>query len=313
MLISTANLKNSTQMKTHTLDLSPGFSPIKGDAYVNYKFTTFHGGEPHFAMNLEETPTDDDVLYITQRFNSGDDIVLILVAGDAARRAGFKRLRLILPYFPAARQDRVCNPGESLTVKVFADLINSVGFEEVTIYSPHSEVTPALLNNCKYPNLDEKYIVRIIEEIEDWREDHLTEVNIVCPDAGAGKRVSTLTKVVAKARPSMKVNLIRCEKVRDVATGELKEFYVATDDLGGHPTIICDDIVSMGGTFIGLGNKLIDANCGSLILFTSHADAQEGLEKMTTFFDAVYTTNSKRDWKVASENSFRLRVFNIKY
>lgn len=299
-------------MKTkvpYTIDLDQSFRPLYQYRPLEVKRTTFHGGEPHFSLRLDKTPESDDFVYITQRFNSTDDIVMILVAADAARRMGFKHLGLVLPYFPAARQDRVCNPGESLTVKVFADLINSVGFEDVVIYSPHSEVTPALLNNVTELDLDADYIKRIVKQFHaaGWGA-----INIVCPDAGAGKRVGKLAKVVANEYLDLKVNLIRCEKVRDVSNGQLKEFYVAAEYLEGLPTIICDDIVSMGGTFVGLGEQLKKRGAGPLVLFTSHADAQAGLEKMSEFFDKVYTSNSKRDWKLLESTRGNLYVFDVK-
>jgi ribose-phosphate pyrophosphokinase len=294
----------------YAIDLDKDFHPFYEYILIEHSRTTFYGGEPHFALKLNKAPESDDFVYITHRFNSTDDIIMILVAADAARRAGFKHLGLVLPYFPAARQDRVCNAGESLTVKVFADMINSCGFEDVIIYSPHSEVTPALLNNVTELDLDSYYINHIVRNFynEGWGA-----INIACPDAGAGKRVGKLAKTVANEYPKMTVNLIRCEKVRDVSNGQLKEFYVAGDNLEGLPTIICDDIVSMGGTFIGLGEKLKSKGAGPMVLFTSHADCQEGLERMSEFFDTVYTSNSKRDWKLKESTRGNLNVFRIKF
>jgi ribose-phosphate pyrophosphokinase len=214
----------------------------------------------------------------------------IILANDAARRMGFRNISLILPYFPAARQDRVCNVGEPLTIKVFTDMINSCGFESVTILCPHSEVTPALINNVYV--LDElKYVEQALESY------HHNEINIVCPDAGAGKRVGKVVQYLANGpKKYKKINLIRCEKVRDVKDGSLKDFFVQADDLGGWPTLIVDDINSMGGTFIGLGKKLRDKNCGKLMLFTTHADCVQGIQNIIENFDHYYTTNSKKDW-----------------
>lgn len=279
---------------TYTLNLDREFTPItNGVIPLEFIIGTFPGGEPNFR--IEDIPSDAEKLIITQRYNSVADLMLIIIATDAARRAGFRDISLVLPYFPAARQDRVCNPGESLTVKVFADLINGCKFSEVRIYSPHSEVTPALLDNVSLIERDEEFLKRIIV---DNGFNTYKEINIVCPDAGAGKRVSKLAKFVATEFPFMKVNLIRCEKVRDVSTGALKEFFVQAEDLGVYPTIICDDIVAYGGTFKGLGDVLRQKNAGDLILFTSHADCVEGLQNMVDYFYKVYTSNSKRDWVI---------------
>lgn len=274
----------------YIINLDDGFNPISNGIILKHKKFVFRGGEPHFQIESECPYAKDATLIITQRYNTVDDLVNILTANDAARRMGFKEIHLILPYFPAARQDRVCNEGEPLTVKVFTDLINSCGFASVTILSPHSEVTPALLNNVVILN-ELEYVSEIILE-----DENNIEFNIVCPDAGAGKRVGKVVEYLVKSFPHRKFNLIRCEKVRDVKDGSLKDFFVQADDLGGYPTIIVDDINSLGGTFIGLGNKLREKGCGDLMLFTSHSDCIEGIQRATENFDRVYTTNSKKNW-----------------
>lgn len=279
------------KLKWHrdVLNLDSGFI-VRGGFDVPYKHLDFLGGEPHLQLDVEEGGCYDDLL-ITQRYNTPKDLMMVLLANDAAKRAGFSRISLYMPYFPAARQDRVCNFGEPLSVKVFADMINSCGFQTVYIYSPHSDVTPALLNNVKVVDFDSDLVLKIFLKRS---LDESSFVNIVCPDAGAAKRVSKISKDVMKDFPN--INLIRCEKVRDVSTGQLKEFHVQAEDLGGHFTIILDDINSMGGTFIGLGKVLKKKNCGELCLFTSHSDCHEGICRVCDSFDWVYTTNSKSNW-----------------
>jgi ribose-phosphate pyrophosphokinase len=281
--------KTSTEYP-YVLNLDNTFTPYqKGVLLLHNKFD-FKGGEPHFQITSPCEYAGQSHLIITHRYNKIGDLFDIILANDAARRMGFRNIKLILPYFPAARQDRVCNEGEPLTIKVFTDIINGCGFDEVVILCPHSEVTPALINNVIV--LDElKYVSEII--IDDTSETF----NIVCPDAGAGKRVGKVVQHLSNAYSvTRKFNLIRCEKVRDVKDGSLKDFFVQADDLGQWPTLIVDDILSLGGTFKGLGSKLKEKNCGKLMLFTTHADCVEGVQNMIEFFDYVYVTNSKQDW-----------------
>lgn len=282
--------------QTFVLNLDEKFNPFHGnDGYFFLKFDTFNflGGEPHFKINtLEIGDIENKRLIITQRADTVQDFFLIVLAADAARRLGFEDIKLILPYFPAARQDRVCNVGEPLTVKVYADIVNRCKFSSVFILSPHSEVAPALLDNVVV--MDElPYTEAVIDDLL-IQNPTIQEFNIVCPDAGAGKRVEKITKHLVTTFKNLKFNLIRCEKVRDVSDGSLKDFFVQADNLNNHPTIIFDDILCMGGTFVGLGEKLIERDCGKLYLFTVHADCQAGIEKMTDYFDMYFTTNSRR-------------------
>lgn len=305
----------SQTKQTFVLNLDNGFSPFANEEnlfFLKHKSMTFHGGEPHFQIDMLgiDLPTNRPRLIITQRYNKIHDLMMIVLAVDAARRVGFEDIELILPYFPAARQDRVCNEGEPLTIKIFTDLINGCEFKKVFILTPHSEVTAALLNNVVV--LDELDYVERAVQIACPRKDDST-INIVCPDAGAGKRVGKVVTHLANKFRHNTVNLIRCEKVRDVRDGSLKEFFVQADDLGGHPTLIVDDINSMGGTFIGLGKKLREKNCGRLMLFTAHADCVEGIQNVIAHFDHYYTTDSKQTWdKYTYTFDGRFTCFRIK-
>ena len=175
----------------YILNLDPDFKPFQKGIEISHKSFSFKGGEPHLQITALPDYTQYSKLIITQRYNKPEDIFNILLANDAAKRMGFKDISLIFPYFPAARQDRVCNQGEPLTIKIFADLINGCGFEEVVVLCPHSEVTPALINNVSV--LDELSFVQ--KTIDQTKNGH--KYNIVCPDAGAGKRVNKIVQFLA--------------------------------------------------------------------------------------------------------------------
>lgn len=283
--------------QTYFASLDDEYCPIantKSLKTIRVKKHSFPGGEPHVHLLIEEdSVTDNAHLVLAARCNEPGDIINIVLAADAAQRLGFAKTTLIMPYFPAARQDRVCNVGEPLTIKIFTDMINSCKFDAVHILSPHSEVTPALLNNVVVH--DECELVQ--KFLTQWiTASRSNAVNIVCPDAGAGKRVGKVAAYLAKTFPENVVNLIRCEKVRNVKNGSLDGFYVQADDLGGYPTVIIDDIVAYGGTFLGLADKLREKNAGQLGIFISHADCEEGITNLKRQFDAIGLTDSKRDY-----------------
>jgi ribose-phosphate pyrophosphokinase len=301
---------------TYILNLDPGFKPVEINNEISFTQFKFQGGEPHIRLYTEHK-YNDAKLVITHRVNSPEALFMLQLAVDAARRIGFKEISLVIPYFPGARQDRVCNEGEPLTIKVYADVINSLNATEVLILSPHSEVTPALINNVVvYDELD--YATKVINHIGGRNLKDQT-FNIVCPDAGAGKRVMKIIKhldSVFGAKPYYhQFKLVRCEKTRDVKTGNITDFHVDAEDLDFQPTIIFDDILSYGGTFKGLAAKLKEKYCGELILFTSHADTIEGIYNMLDVFDFVFTTNSLPRAEVQNEKfvTFDFKINTIQY
>lgn len=289
------HMSNTYEHQHYVLNLDRDFDPVQSDyelQYIDFEKFKFPGGESHLRLLNQPTIYVEDWVTITQRFTGADSIMEILLAVDALRREGVDRINLILPYFPGARQDRVCVAGEPLTVKVFADLINSCKFENVYIATPHSDVTRALVDNFNEIECDEENLREIVSQFSQY-----DKINIVSPDAGAHKRTAKLAKQLAEEFPKQTFNLIRCDKERDLLTGQLTAFTCPVLNLDGAPTIIIDDIVANGGTFLGLGEILRKRDCGPLVLYTTHSDSVSGLENMLKFFDWVCTTNSKSDAK----------------
>jgi len=115
---------------------------------------------------------------------------------------------LHLPYVPYARQDRVANPGESLSAKVFGGLINARGYRRVVFQDPHSDVTPALLD-CVVIDHPLPALRRVVAAV--LREN--ASLALVAPDAaGARKRVLKLAS-------QFELPVVFADKVRDTRTG----------------------------------------------------------------------------------------------
>lgn len=267
--------KNNANM---ILNLDNTFSPLAGKE-ISFKAFTFYGGEPH--IKIEPDFDVNETVTITQRIKSFNDLGLLAVAADALKRMGVSKLNLFVPYFPAARQDRLMVPGEPLTVKVYADIINNLHFDKVMVFDPHSDVTPALLNNCEVIS-NHAYIKEVINRIGN-------DVKLISPDGGALKKVYKLSEYLGG------VEVVECSKSRDVKTGKLSGFKVYHDDLAGADCLIVDDICDGGGTFTGLAQALKEKNAGRLYLAVSHGIFSKGFEVFGDVFTKIFTTNSFTD------------------
>lgn len=258
------------------LHLDPSFTPFEKS--IDFKSFVFNGGEPH--INILDKNIGNNIT-ITQRINSFNDLGLLLIATDALRRMNVKEIDVFIPYFPAARQDRVMVTGESLSVKVYADSINAQNYNQVTIFDPHSEVTPALLNTIKViHNYD--FVKQCLDSIKE-------EVVLISPDGGALKKIYKVSEYLGG------IEVVECSKKRDVKTGALSGFRVYEDDLKGKHCVIIDDICDGGGTFLGLATALKEKNAGKLSLIISHGIFSKGYKELTKSFDTIFTTNSFKD------------------
>jgi len=260
------------------LNLDSSFSPLGSQDDIEFKSFIFSGGEPHIKISSDLSEVSH--VTVTHRINSFNDMGLLLIAVDALKRSGVKNIDLLIPYFPAARQDRVMVAGESLSVKVYADLINAMNLNQVTIFDSHSEVAIALLNNCNAVS-NHKFMEQVIASIGN--------VKLISPDGGALKKIYKVSAFLDG------MEVIECSKSRDVKTGQLSGFKVYADDLGGADCIIVDDICDAGGTFMGLATELKKKNVGKLHIAVSHGIFSKGLDNLTQYFDKIFTTDSIRN------------------
>lgn len=263
--------------KLMLLHLDPNFKPVAGEELA-FEHFFFSGGEPH--IKIHNAPTEDKVL-ITHRIRSFNDLGLLCMAVDALRRSEVQHIELFIPYFPGARQDRVMVPGEPLSVKVYADLINSLDLRRVYVFDPHSDVAPALLQRCAVIR-NHDFIRQVLQHIG-------SPAALVSPDGGALKKIFALSAALQIPE------VVTCGKSRDVSTGQLTHFQVFADDLHGADCLIVDDICDGGSTFIGLAEALRRHNAGRLFLAVSHGIFSRGTEALRAHFDTIFCTNAFRD------------------
>lgn len=242
--------------------------------------TIFPGGECHWQVQPAKVYRQDVV--IDARVNSNDEFMKLLVVTDALRACGPRSLSLFIPYFPGARQDRR-ELGGPLTAKIYADLINRLGFDNVIILDPHSDVLPALLDNVVVIPSS-----RIFEMHFDVIFDRLKRVDyVIAPDRGAEKRARSVANF-------FRAPVITAGKSRDPITGKLSGFYVdALPGAGNY--LVVDDICDGGGTFAGLAEAFLRddyATDSTLSLYVTHGIFSQGLWGLNKLYHQIISTDS---------------------
>lgn len=185
---------------------------------------------------------------------------------------------LDLPYVPYSRQDRVCAQGDAFGLKVFADQLNALNFNLVAIFDAHSDVAPALINNCIHRETKDLFALnsRFLDKYS----------HLVSPDAGAYKKVNSIA--ATKDLP-----VIPALKTRDVSTGRLSNTILVTDGVE-YPLrlLVIDDICDGGYTFILLGKELKKTFPDTPIdLYVSHGIFGKGTDELKKYYDNIYCHN----------------------
>jgi ribose-phosphate pyrophosphokinase len=243
----------------------------------------FSGGECHVKFLVPFS--ENDAVSINTRLNSSDDIMTLCLAVDALRNMDVNHIEVFIPYIPYARQDRVMVPGEPLSIKVVAGIINALNLNKVIVFDAHSDVSVALLNKCTNV-ANHEMVKHFIHELK------LTDFTLVSPDIGAYKKVDKLAEKMGYTG-----QIATGIKVRDLSTGQIIKSDVNTDDLNGKACIVIDDICDGGRTFIELAQALKAKNAGDLYFIASHGIfSYNAIERLKDAgYKAVCSSNSISD------------------
>lgn len=248
-----------------------------------------YGHYPDGTLNIKLTQDDISSLISYSRigwyYDSEEELIVLIYLLNALHSKNITGVGLDMPYVPNARMDRCENVNDVFTLKYFANIINSLGFNFVRTLDTHSTVTEALINNISNES-PASYIQFVMGQIVPFTDKELT---IFYPDVGSMKRYSKMIKA-----PCAFGN-----KVRDWETGKIQNLEVVGDQklIKDHDILIIDDICSRGGTFYYAAQKLKELGAKDIYLWVSHCEntildgelINSGLLKKIYTTDSIYT------------------------
>jgi len=267
---------------------------VAGSKRTSISTMTFPGGE--VGVNINSGSLDAwtpqvgrvKVIDLFAKIQNSDQLMAMFMATDALRRVyPYAVIDLTIPYFPYARQDRVCNAGEALSVKVMATLINAMNYGSVTVVDPHSPVLVAALDKCFV--IEQKEVFKRTKQ--DWHK-----WTIVAPDMGASKKTEDFAKLVGAK------DVLYCNKKRNLADGKILGMNILNPEIlrVGGSLLILDDICDGGRTFIEVAQLIERESPGyhqgkldyTIELAVTHGIFSKGVGVVTDHFDHVYTTDT---------------------
>lgn len=262
----------------------------------------------NFDENVINWPLNNEII-ITWLYENDSEMSMLLFLTQHIKETftTYSRIKLVIPYVPNSRMDRIKSNCEVFTLKYFCDFINYLNFDKVVIFDPHSDVTPALIKKVEIitPN---NIISDVLDDIEMTNETPVYKGTtlIYFPDAGAMKRYKDMPRLKG-------YNLIYGEKDRDWRTGKivgLKIFNQAgeriddhEDYLKGQSVLMIDDIISYGGTLAYSADALKKIGASYIYAYASHVEnsiVDASVNKIRERLDnetitELFTTNSLYD------------------
>lgn len=295
-----------------TLDLIPGITETE-----QYKAWKFPGGEIHFKLKPEVVEELrycmysgwPEELFVRIRLTSPDMFFFLAIVTDTIYKDFNIMPKVNIGYMPYQQADRDFGEGECFSLHTVCLFLNSLLVDEYIIFDPHSDVTPALINNIAVGDNSEfvKYTLNQIMR-NTIQEEHIT---ILSPDAGAYKKIFKLCEKIG-----FKGRIETANKYRDTTNGEIQT-RLSCEDFGAAPYVLIVDDICMGGrTFINLAQQIKEAK--ELYLAVSHGVFNNGYDELYKYFTHIFTTNSFQDFENKPEqitfrntDHSRLKVFRV--
>lgn len=237
------------------------------------KQDSFSAGE----LKIQLTPFNEGVpVIIKWKYESDRELFTIACIRDFYKK---NSCTLIVDYFPHARMDRVKNPEDVFTLKVFCKMLNDMNFDKVICLDVHSNVTPALVNNLQVDS-PKAHIENVLTTIGT---ENLT---LFFPDEGAQKRYGGMFKDIPQAFGIKK---------RNWETQKIENYMVVgAENITRKRVLIIDDICSYGNTFVKAAESLKKIGAEEIYLYVSHCEdaVSKGNVFTSGYFNGIFTTNS---------------------
>ena len=201
---------------------------------------------------------------------------------DAMKRASAKRITVVSPFFPYARQDKKHKGREPISARLVTDLYRTAGADRLMSVDLHS---PQIQGFFDGP-VDHLWALPILADYvaEKWGTGNLT---VVSPDSGRVRvadiwadRLATPLAIVHKRRDPDKPNQVQVNEI----VGQVE----------GKDCLIVDDMIDTGGTILAAAKALKDNGASRVIVAATHAVfSAPATERLSDpVIDAVVVTNT---------------------
>ncbi len=251
----TSNIKLANSIN----DITNNINSARGESYISsemgkLKIEKFKDGEilPTFLQSVR-----GNNIYIVQTTNTSDAIVEVMLALDAAKRAGAKEITLVTPYYGYSRQDKVDHMRSSIGARVMADMFERGGATNIMTIDLHASAIQGFfnipvihLNGCK---IFSNYIKSL----------NLDDLIIMSPDQGGVKRALDFAKFFPDS-------LFAQINKRRVKPNEIHSMDLIGSDVKGKNVVIIDDIADTLGTLKKASELVMQNGAKSVRAIATH-------------------------------------------
>jgi len=219
----------------------------------------FPDGEKY--LRVDDDVTGQDVVIVQSIDHTSDDLLFeYFLLCDTIRGLGARRIIGVLPYFAYARQDSQFNPGEAVSFRTVAKLIEDVGTSELFSVDMHrhrigraSDVFNIPVHNLAAAPLLAEYV---------RSNTPLERPVVIGPDEESEQWAQAAAKVIGADHDVLQKKRLTAEKVQILTMRSLP--------VRGRDVLLIDDIISTGDTIVSASKMLKEQGARRVIIACTH-------------------------------------------
>ncbi|SOD70340.1 ribose-phosphate pyrophosphokinase [Jatrophihabitans sp. GAS493] len=201
--------------------------------------------------------------FVIQSFTSPINhwVMETLILVDALKRASAKRITVVAPFYPYARQDKKHRGREPISARLMADLFKTAGANRLMSIDLHTAQIQGFFDGP----VDHIFALPVLSQ-HIKRKYAGVDFTVVSPDTGrvrvaeqwADRMGGAPIAFVHKTRDPLVANKVVANRV--------------VGDVSGRRCLLIDDMIGTGGTIVKASEVLFSAGAAEVIVAATHGE-----------------------------------------
>jgi ribose-phosphate pyrophosphokinase len=228
-----------------------GVAPVPTSAYE------FANGE--IFVRFEESVRGCDAFVLQSHASPINTWVMEqLLMVDALKRASAKRITVVMPFYPYARQDKKHRGREPISARLIADLFLTAGADRLMSVDLHTAQIQGFFDGP----VDHLFALPLLADHvqQKWGDQDLV---VVSPDAGR-------VRVAERWTDRLGCGLAIIHKRRDPNVPNEVKVGEVVGAVAGKTCILVDDMIDTGGTITKAADLLFENGAADVIVTATH-------------------------------------------
>lgn len=257
--ISTPNKKNLIIVsgRAHP-KLAEDVATQLGSDVLSSENRTFANGEI-YARYGESVRGCDAFVIQAHSYPINEWLMEQLIMVDALKRASAKRITVVAPFYPYARQDKKGRGREPISARLVADLFKAAGADRIMSVDLHAAQIQGFFDGP----VDHLFAMPVL--LEHFREKlNIDELTIVSPDMGR-------VRVADIWSDKLGAPLAIIHKRRDPRVPNQVSVHEIVGEVEGRVCLLVDDLIDTGRTIQKAAEALKNAGAKGVVVAATHA------------------------------------------